>query len=193
MASNEQKGQLMSPSRPSLPALDEIRQANALFLHFLRSRPVLATGHFGLSQRVADLLCGARPGQIDQAADFPRALFRLQVPEEMPAASQHALMLADDGGRHVLQATLFLSAWNITRMSGYAARMLLRLDDADIDRFRHAEMRSILQMSMGDHVLFAAFDDLEWIWQQLLTESRPECRQQLTLLGLQPGLALAVN
>jgi len=48
--------------------------------------------------------------------------------------------------------------------------MLLRLVDRDVDRFRQAEMKDILQMWMSEHVLRVAFDDLDWIWNQLLTE-----------------------
>jgi hypothetical protein len=193
MVVNLQKGQLMSPAKLALPAVDEIRQANSLFLHFLRSRPAQARGHFGLSARVTQLLCDADEEQIDRAADFPRALFRLGVPVEpvgLSGLTPNPLHSDDGGGRLVLQATLFLSAWNISRTSGYSARMLLRLDDRDVDCLRHSEMRDILQMSMCEHALRVAFDDLDWIWSQLLTESRPECRQRLLLFGLQPDLSL---
>jgi hypothetical protein len=54
-------------------------------------------------------------------------------------------------------------------------------------------MRDILQMSMSEHALRVAFDELDWIWNQLLTESRPECRQRLLLLGLQPDLSLCAS
>lgn len=183
----------MSYKTTALPAIDEIRQANSLFLNFLRSRPALARGHFGLSERVTGLLLSAGPGQIDRAADFPRALFRLSVPLELTAETAEAFHVAGDGARQVLQAALFQSAWNIARMSGYAARMLLRLDDRDVDRFRHAEMAEILRMSMADNVLHAAFDELDWIWQELLTETRPEGRERLLLIGLQPDLSLSTG
>jgi hypothetical protein len=192
MVINREKGQLMSSLRPALPAVDEIRQANSLFLNFLRTRPGLATGHFGLSSRVSELLRRAEPEQVERAADFPRSLFRLTVPEPERVAPLNPRLVVHDDGRLVLQTALFQSAWNISRYSGYAARMLLRLDDRDVDRFRHAEMKDILQMSLSDHVLRAAFDDLDWIWKQLLTESRPECRQRLLLLGLQPDLSLGM-
>ena len=189
MVTSDQKGRFMSNQRPALPAADEIRQANSLFLHFLRSRPALAVGQFGLSPRVTEILKQADLEHIDQAADFPRALFRIRVPAECSAQDAQPV-IEKDGSRQILQATLFLSAWSICRMSGYAARMLLRLDDDEVHRLRHAQMKDILQMSLNDNVMHAAFDDLDWIWNQLLTESRPECRQQLVLLGLQPGLSL---
>jgi len=182
----------MSTVRPALPAVDEVRQANSLFLHFLRARPGLAGGYFGLSVRVTDLLGQATPEQVDRAADFPRALFRLRLPEPLPVAQPNPLRIASDDGRHVLQAALFQSAWNICRISGYAARMLLRLDDDEVDHFRHAEMKDILQMALSENVLRAAFDELDWIWKQLLTETRPECRQRLLLIGLQPGPSLGM-
>jgi len=182
----------MSPTRPALPAVDEVRQANSLFLHFLRARPGLAGRYFGLSPRVTELLRQADPLDIDRAAEFPRALFRLRLPQARPGADANPLAIVSDDGRHVLQAALFQSAWNISRISGYSARMLLRLDDDEVDRFRHAEMKDILQMSLSENVLRVAFDELEWIWKPLLTETRPECRQQLLLIGLQPGPSLGM-
>ena len=98
--------------------------------------------------------------------------------------------LASAPDRRVLQISLLQSAWTLCRTSGYSARLLLRLDDAAIVRFRQAELRDVLLMSVANDLLQAAFDDFDWIWQELLSESRPECRRRLLLLGLQPDLAL---
>jgi len=180
----------MSPRQPTLPAIEEVRQANALFLEFLRSRPGLATDYFGLSPVVVAALRSATREQIERAAAFPRALFRVAVPLEAADAAFDTGELKRAPDRCVLQISLLQTAWTLCRTSGYCARLLLGLDDRSIDRFRHAELRDVLRLSLGTDVLHAAFDELDWIWQELLTEQRPDKRQRLLLLGLQPELSL---
>jgi hypothetical protein len=180
----------MSTAMTPLPGMEELRQANRLFLDFLRSRPGLATGHFGLSQSVTQTLLAASPDQIDRAARFPRALFRFRLPQDEPGAVLDAAELMAAPDRRVLQISLLQSAWTLSRSSGYSARLLLRLDDADIIRFRRAELRDILLMSLANDLLLAAFDDPDWIWNDLLSETRPEQLRRLLLLGLQPDLSL---
>jgi hypothetical protein len=179
----------MSHTHQDLPAIEEVRQANRLFLDFLRLRPQVAVAHFGLSPAAAASLAGASPQQIDRAADFPRALFRLRLPPVAPDAELDAQRLAAAPDRRVLQITLLQSAWTLSRTSPYSARLLLRLDEASILRLRGAELRDILLMSLANDVLHAEFDHLDGIWQQLLNESRPELRRRLLLIGLQPELS----
>jgi hypothetical protein len=40
-------------------------------------------------------------------------------------------------------------------------------------------------------MLRCAFADQRWFWHQLFTTTRPELRRQLTLMALQPSLAIA--
>jgi hypothetical protein len=53
-------------------------------------------------------------------------------------------------------------------------------------------MGDILEMSRAGNVVRAAYDDLGWIWQELITEPAPERRQRLFLLGLQPDFSLRI-
>lgn len=177
----------MSDSELALPGIDEIRQANRLFLGYLRSRPRVAIEHFGLPESAVRLLKRASQEQIDQVAAFPRALFRLVVP--VPGAIREAISLSDESGLCILQVALLLNAWTLSRQSGYSARLLLRLDDDSIRQLRDAQMSELLELSHVGEVVRAAYDDLGWIWQQLLIESRPERRRRLLLLGLQPEFA----
>lgn len=181
----------MSPSEPPLAAIEDIRELNRLFLAFLRRESRLATDRFGLSPLAARLLTQASPDQINRAASFPRALFRLRL----PASSASGVMdpVTRNPDERVLELVLLHSARNLSRMSGYAARLLLRLDDATVDRLRRSEVNEIVAMSMATNVVAAAFDDLDWIWQQLLTEVRPEYRRRLLLLGFQPEFSLQVS
>jgi hypothetical protein len=48
----------------------------------------------------------------------------------------------------------------------------------------------IVSMSLVRNVVGVVFDDLDWIWQELLTEARPEYRRRLLLLGFQPDSLL---
>jgi hypothetical protein len=182
----------MSHQEPPLHGIDELRQSNRLFLGYLRSRPDIATSHFGLPVAAAELLRQATADQVDQAADFPRALFRVSLPARAPTEVMDSLCLAHESGLRILQLALLLNVWSLTRTSGYSARLLLRLDDASIRRFRDSEIEGILEMSRGADVVRAAYDDLGWIWQELIVEARPERRQRLLLLGLQPDFSLQI-
>jgi hypothetical protein len=174
----------------SLPAIDEIRELNRLFLAFLRDRPAAAAGRFGLSRHAAELLGQATPDQIRRAASFPRALFRIRLP--MPQAGRviDPLTLARGSGERVLELVILHSARNLSRMSGYAARLLLRLDDGAVSRLRAAEVNEIVSMALADDIVRAAFDELDWMWPELLNEARPEYRRRLLLIGFQPELAV---
>ena len=179
----------MSPYGPPLGAIEEVRQLNRLFLGFLREQPEIATEHFGLSRAASDLLRGSTADQIDCAADFPRALFRLHLPSAEPAAVMDPLGLTRESGRRILQVTLLHSAWSLCRSSGYSARLLLRLSDDEVRCLRQSDVNGILLMSHGDDVVRAAFDEFDWIWPKLLTESRPEQRRRLLLIGMQPDFS----
>jgi hypothetical protein len=176
----------MSQSSAPLTAIDEVRQANRLFLGFLRSRPVLAAQHFGLSPHAASLLGRVKEQRLELAAGFPRALFRLSLPRDLPDAVHDPVGQTRDPELRALLLTLLLTARNLSRTSGYSARLLLRLSDEEVRRLRHCELGDLLLMSLGPSVLHSAFDDLESIVRQILAEPTPERRRRLVLLGLQP-------
>jgi hypothetical protein len=180
----------MSRPEPPLPALDEVRQLNRLFLGFVRDRPELAVERFGLSVSAARLLERASADQIERAAAFPRALFRLRLPSAAIDSVMDPRALAQQSGERVVELVLLHSARSVCRMSGYAARLLLRLRDHDVSRLRIAEVDEVVSMALADEVVQAAFEDLDWIWRELLTEGRPEYRRRLLLIGLQPDFSI---
>jgi len=188
MVIKQKKAVPMPALEPSLDAISEVRELNRLFLNFLRKQPATATERFGLSRAASRLLMQATPDQIGRAARFPRALFRLRLPTLPPGGCPD--QLAGDAGLRVLELVLLHSARNLSRTSGYASRLLLRLDDAAVARLRRAEVDEIVAMSAARNVVAAAFDDLDWIWPELLTEARPEYRRRLLLIGFQPEFPL---
>jgi hypothetical protein len=192
MAKKSEKARLMSHSDLPLYGVDEVRQSNRLFLGYLRSRPDVAIEHFALPASATDLLRQVTAEQLDRAADFPRALFRLELDAVAPGRVMDSLSLGDESGLQILQLTLLLNAWSLARISGYSAPLLLRLDDASVQRLRESGMAGILEISRAMHVVRAAYEDLGWIWQELIAEARPERRQRLLLLGLQPDFSLRV-
>jgi hypothetical protein len=178
-------------SRPETPitALEEVRQLNRFFLEFLRER-LAGNERFGLPTVAAELLAKATSEQIDHAARFPRALFRLCLPPRVPSAAIEPLALTQGARGQVLKLVLLNAARNFSRMSGYSARLLFRLSDEEVCRFRAAEVDEVVAWSRSDGLVRAAFDDLGWLWRELLTEDRPEYRRRLLLIGLQPDLAI---
>jgi hypothetical protein len=181
---------MMTRSETPLSALDEVRQLNQLFLEFLREQ-LGRNERFGLPADAAQLLLTASPEQIDQAARFPRALFRLCLPAQLPPPMLAPMALAPGTRGQVLKLILLNAARNFSRTSGYSARLLLRLSDDEVLRFRAAEVDQIVAWSRHEGLVSAAFDDLGWLWRELLTEDRPEFRRRLLLIGLQPDLSVS--
>lgn len=177
----------MSPSEPTIPAVSEVRELNRLFLAFLHERPDAASERFGLSPFASGLLRQATPEQMKRAASFPRALFRLLLPA--PPAGGFMSALPRNSEERVLELVLLHGARNLSRMSGYAARLHLRLDSEAVNRLRGAEVGELIAMSRAEHVVIAAFGGLDWIWRELLTQARPEYRRRLLLIGFQPELS----
>lgn len=178
----------MSPIEPPNEAVAEVRQLNRLFLEFLRDQGPGSVERFGLSLRAADFLRRADSDQIDRAASFPRALFGLSL---APVLREAQPVLGTTSNREqVISLVLLHSARSLARMSGYSARLLLRLDDDSVQRLRAAEVEDIVAMSSVDGVVSAAFGVLDRVLPELLAEPHPERWRHLLLLGFQPDILL---
>ena len=182
---------LKSPLNPPAETLDEVRQLNAMFLQFLRDLSDCELEKLGLSAHAVDAIRRAGQDELDRAARFPRALFRLHLPTAEPETVSERATLARDSRTRVLSLVLLHSARNLSRSSGYWARLLLWLHDDEVDRLRAADVAEIVTLSLSDDVVRAASDASDWIWRELLTEDRPEYRRRLLLIGFQPELAIA--
>ena len=184
MVRTQDKERAMMRTEPPIEVVDEIRQLNRLFLGFLRHELDNSVDRFGLSPRAAGLLRHAGPDQIDRAASFPRALFGLSLPPEPLDAAR------ERGPRErVVELVLLHSARNLSRMSGYWARLLLRLDDDSVRRLRGAGVDEIVAMSEVDGVVRTAFGVLDRVLPELLAEPRPEHWRHLLLIGFQPDFS----
>jgi hypothetical protein len=50
------------------------------------------------------------------------------------------------------------------------------------------QLSELQQVAHGRELVHCAFAGRDWLWSELLTDPRPEMRQQLALIALQPGL-----
>lgn len=176
------------PPNPPLEVLDEICQLNALFLAFLRKLSDPELLRLGMTSAGAGVLRRAGADDIDRAARFPRALFRLELPPPDVVTVNEATLLSQDSHARVIALVLLHSARNLSRVSGYWARLLLRLKDEDVNRLRASEVDEIVSLSSIEDVVRVAANTGDLILPELLTESRPEYRRRLLLLGFQPEL-----
>jgi hypothetical protein len=119
-------------------------------------------------------------------AAFPRALFQVHVPHGR--AARIADMQADDVdvSRYVLQVTILHSAWTLSRRNPYLAQLLLGLDGDDVRALRLLDLADLPAHCAARETVVCAFAQYAWLWEKLLTESRPEARRQLLLIALQP-------
>lgn len=190
MVTMTKKSQSMQANNPPVAAFEDVFEMNRLFLEFLREREQIAISRFGMSLAIHRVLRQAQPADIDRAAQFPRALFRLSLPHSVPAV-QDSFDLMRRSSERVLELVLLHGARNLCRRSGYAARLQLGLLDADVRRLREADVKDLVALSVADSVVFAAFDRLHWLWRELLSQSRPDSWRQLLLIGLQPSRSFA--
>jgi hypothetical protein len=50
------------------------------------------------------------------------------------------------------------------------------------------QLGDLQHVANGRDLVHCAFPGRDWLWSELLTDPRPEMRQQLALIALQPGL-----
>jgi len=178
----------MPPTQPGHDPLQHVHELNRLFLAHLQARVRGELDCYGLPEVARPALRRASGEAIAAIAVFPRALFDLKLDERAPSALRDPLRSRDDGARHALELTILLCAWTLSRQSTYQARLLLGLDVRTIQRLRAMQLSDLPPRAHSSQLLLCAFAGRDWIWSELMHETRPEARQQLALIALQPGL-----
>ena len=156
----------MSDRRQGLDQLEQVQELNRLFLVFLKSSARDGLDCLGLPDRAKSGLVATKQDALDVLAAFPRALFRLALDEFVPP-------LAIDP---------------LSRQSIYQARLLLGLESRAMQQLRGMQLGAIQHLARAPHLVLCAFPDRPWLWSELLAETRPEGRQHLALIALQPGV-----
>jgi hypothetical protein len=177
----------MPPTPPSLDQLQQVHELNRLFLTYLQTRVRADAECLGLPELARPMLRRASADLLAAAAEFPRALFDLKLDERAPLP-RDPLRSRDDAARHALCLTILLCAWTLSRQSVYQARLLLGLEPRTIQRLRAMQLSDLQQIAHGRELVRCAFVGRDWLWSELLADPRPEMRQQLALIALQPGL-----
>jgi len=178
------------PKMGALDQLPQVHELNRAFLGLLQSRALAGRSCLGLP-RAAQAAVAAAPGALlEGVAVFPRALFQLQLGP--PAWSVCVDVGTDfDEAEHDVCLSIVLAARQTSRQSAYQARLLFGLAPVDVERLRASSLLEMQRLAGAPSVLQCAFGERYWFWQQLFTATRPESRRQLTLMALQPCLAIA--
>jgi hypothetical protein len=176
-------------SNPSdLDPLQQVHELNRLFLKCLQDRVKDNLDCWGLPDAARLPLRRASPESIATIAVFPRALFDLTLDERSAGAAYDARRDRDDTARHALGLTVLLCAWTLSRQSAYQARLLLGLESRVIQRLRALQLGDLPRLAAVPSLVHCAFAGRDWIWSELVSETRPEARQHLALVALQPGI-----
>lgn len=178
----------MPPTSPNLDQLQLVHELNRLFLTYLQTRARADADCLGLPELARPILRRASSELIAAVAEFPRALFDIKVDERGTQQVRDPLRSRDDAARHALCLTIVHCAWTLSRQSVYQARLLLALEPRTIQRLRAMQLGDLQQVAQGRELVHCAFAGRDWLWSELLTDPRPEMRQQLALIALQPGL-----
>ena len=188
MAKTSQKGTPMTDRKQGLDHLEQVHELNRLFLAFVRSSVRDGLDCLELPDRARSALLATNPETLDLLANFPRALFRLAFDERVPQHAVDPLRSVYDSERYSLSLTILLCAWTLSKQSVYQARLLLGLGSRAIQQLRAMQLGEIRALAHTPRLVLCAFPDRPWLWLQLLAETRPEGRQQLALIALQPGI-----
>ena len=180
----------MDSSARDFDDLAQVHELNRLFLNFLKARAENRSDCLGLAARAVTALRSAPSKIIDVLAEFPRALFQLRLhPSPSPKVMDSGLAMADPS--HLgLHLTILHSAWDFSRRSSYEARLYFGLTSVDVSELNATPLSELPCLALVPDLIGCAFPDSDWLWHELLTETRPEHRRQLLLVGLQPVLAL---
>jgi len=179
----------MSPTPPSWDQLRQVHELNRLFLTYLQARVRDDRDCLGLPDSARPILRKTSPEALAAIAEFPRALFDLALDDRAVPQVRDPLPSRDDAARHALCLTILLCAWTLSRQSAYHAHLLLGLEPRTLQRLRALQLGDLQRLAHVQDLVLCAFGDREWLWTELLTDARPEARQQLALIALQPGLA----
>jgi hypothetical protein len=179
----------MPPSQTDLDPLRQVHELNRLFLTHLQTCVRDDLDCCGLPDVARSPLPRASLESIATIAVFPRALFDIKLDDPSPSSVRDPLRSRDDGARHALGLTILLCAWTLSRQSNYQARLLLGLEARAIQRMRAMQLSDLQPHAYSPQIVLCAFAGRDWIWNELLNETRPEARQQLALVALQPGLS----
>jgi hypothetical protein len=177
------------PQQTSSADLDEVHELNRLFIEYLKARARSGDDCLGLRRGIVALLSDIAPGQLETISAFPRALFRLNLDRiGAPIAFDSCSDVREQLRRVSLELTILHSAWNLSRRSAYGARLFMGLEARQILLLRTTPLSDLPKISTSSNLVSCGFLDSPWLWQELLTEIRPESRRQLLLIGMQPQL-----
>lgn len=170
--------------------LEQIYELNRLFLRYLQSCKREEVLTLGLPQKAVAPLQAASSGQLEAAAEFPRALFQLVLDEPSRARAKG---VADIGSlpARTLELTIAYCAWTTSRESTYHARLFFGFCSEMIHALRTTPLSELPSIAVTSVRIVCAFQEAEWLWRQLFLETRPEARRQLVLVALQPPLGAA--
>jgi hypothetical protein len=189
MAKTPQKEVASMSKAAVLDQLQQVNELNKEFLVLLQSRVRQQRACLGLPTGARAVLAVSTGAVIDSVAGFPCALFNLELgpcPRPEPAKTG----VDFDEAEHELCLSALLEARTASRHSVHKARVLFGLDRTAIERLCAASLPDLRRLACAPGALLCAFRERSWLWQELLTTTRPELRRQLTLMALQPRIAV---
>lgn len=168
----------------------EIRDLNRAFLTYLKLCIAERADCLGLPAAARHLLKACDTATLDAVADLPRALFKVDLDADRAPVSQirDPVPAQLDSAHRAIRVTIAFGVWNLCRQSVYQARFLLALDSRSIQRLRSVPIGDVHRLADAPRLVSCAFPTREWLWTDLLTETRPEARRRLLLVALQPRL-----
>lgn len=173
---------------PGADPLEQVHELNRVLLTFLQTCAREGLDCLGLPEPARRRLRSAGAAELDAIACFPRALFEIRVAGSSAVPPMRYTAQRVESLLQSMNLTILLGAWTLSRQSVYHARFLLGLDSAAIQQLRMLQLTDLQRLAFASDVVSCAFATRDWLWIELVSETRAEERRQLALVALQPGL-----
>jgi hypothetical protein len=172
----------------ALDQLQHVHELNRAFLGLLQSRVRQRRSCLGLPEDAHSAVAAAGAPLLEAAAAFPRALFELRIAAVQQPERPATIEL--DEAEHDLCFSILFAARQASRQSAYQARLLFGLEAVHIEQLCACSFADLRRLAWVPGVVQCAFRERRWFWLRLFTTTRPELRRQLTLMALQPRVAV---
>jgi hypothetical protein len=185
----ENRKSIVHYAPPDADEIEELQELNLLLLIHLRAAAREGASGFGLAPSLARKLCDFPMSTLESIAEFPRALFVIDL-DNISITGEHQIPDPIESSRRSLALTVLYSAWNMSRRRDFQARLFLRLSARTLRRLRTTALSELPLIATSPSLIHCDFAGSESIWRSLILQEDFELTRALRLVALHPDVDL---
>ena len=172
---------------PDSDEIEELQELNLLLLIHLRAAAREGVSDFGLAPSLARRLRDIPMSRLESMAEFPRALFVIDL-DNVSIACERRIPDELESSRRSLALTALYSAWNMSRRRDFQARLFLRLSSPTLRKFRTTALSELPLIATSPTLIHCDFAGSESIWRSLILQDKFKLTRVLRLVALHPDV-----